>query len=291
MKTISLLGLGAKALTALRGVPVHLRGMIVEVILARDGNVLDDYADEIRTFCTESGIPCVERTDRKPQGDIIVAIGWRWMVSPLPGQQLVVFHDSLLPMYRGFNPLVTALINGDKSVGVTALFGAAEFDEGSIIAQRSAAIVYPMKVGRAISIVSALYSELLVWVVEECAAGRALVGRPQNDAEATYSLWRDHEDYSIDWNQPASRIKRMIDAVGYPYQGARTTIQGTTVIVDEAEEIVDREIANRTPGKVFFKREGRPVVVCNPGLLLLTSLRTEKGDVFDFGNRLRIRLK
>jgi methionyl-tRNA formyltransferase len=57
---------------------------------------------------------------------------------------LVVFHDSILPQYRGFNPLVSALINGDSRVGVTAM-GTDEFDKGDIIGQRTIAINIPSK--------------------------------------------------------------------------------------------------------------------------------------------------
>ena len=33
---------------------------------------------------------------------------------------LLIFHDSLLPKLRGFNPTVTALIAGEIEIGVTA---------------------------------------------------------------------------------------------------------------------------------------------------------------------------
>ena len=37
-------------------------------------------------------------------------------------ENLIVFHDSLLPKYRGFAPLVSQLINGEEYLGVTAIF-------------------------------------------------------------------------------------------------------------------------------------------------------------------------
>ena len=46
-------------------------------------------------------------------------------------------HDSLLPAYAGFSPLIWALINGEKEVGVTAHMMDAELDAGDIVLQRS----------------------------------------------------------------------------------------------------------------------------------------------------------
>jgi methionyl-tRNA formyltransferase len=51
--------------------------------------------------------------------DFNIAISWRWM---LKVSNLIVIHDSLLPKYRGFSPLVNMLINGEDTLGVTVLF-------------------------------------------------------------------------------------------------------------------------------------------------------------------------
>ena len=61
------------------------------------------------------------------------AIGWKWIIDNT--SQLIVLHDSLLPKYRGFSPLVNSLINGDTLTGVTALFASSEYDKGEIIEQ------------------------------------------------------------------------------------------------------------------------------------------------------------
>ena len=50
--------------------------------------------------------------------------------------KLIVFHDSVLPKLRGFNPLVTSLINGYEEIGVTVLYGTEDFDRGEIILQK-----------------------------------------------------------------------------------------------------------------------------------------------------------
>ena len=55
----------------------------------------------------------------------------------LPPHGTLNIHDSLLPAYAGFSPLIWALINGEKEVGVTAHMMDAELDAGDIVLQRA----------------------------------------------------------------------------------------------------------------------------------------------------------
>lgn len=182
---------------------------------------------------------------------------------------MIVLHDSLLPRYRGFNPLVTALQNGDTTIGVTAVFAGREYDRGEIIGQSSSTIAYPIRIRDAISAVIPNYLELAIRVARSLAEGGALHATPQNDATASYSLWRDEEDYAIEWSASGDYIKRFVDSVGYPYKGALAIMDGAAIRVLDAETVEDVAIENRTPGKVIFVRDGMPVVVCGKGLLMI----------------------
>ena len=143
----------------------------------------------------------------------------------MPSVQLIVFHDSLLPRYRGFNPLVSCLINGERHIGVTALLASSEYDRGNIISRSYTEINYPIKIQNAIELILRNYRELALTVSEMIERREVITGQPQNEQEASFSLWRDEEDYRIDWSQPAEDIKRFIDAVGYPYKGAQPDLE------------------------------------------------------------------
>ena len=73
--------------------------------------------------------------------DLIVANNWRtWMppeIFELPRHGTLNIHDSLLPTYAGFSPLIWALINGEPEVGVTAHMMDDELDAGDIVLQRA----------------------------------------------------------------------------------------------------------------------------------------------------------
>ena len=246
------------------------------VVAARDANMRHDFYDEIQAVCLRHGIPFLDRADAKGlSAEYAIAVGWRWMIRDCP--RLIVFHDSLLPRYRGFAPLPTALINGDKEVGVTALFGSDGYDCGDIIAQRRLPVEYPTKIREVIDRMAPLYAELAGELVDAILAGSPLPACPQDEAAATYSLWRDEEDYHIDWSHDAVGIKRFIDAVGYPYRGAYSNLDGTSVRILDASVEPDVKIEERAPGKVMFVRDELPVVVCGTGMLRILDARSEAG--------------
>jgi methionyl-tRNA formyltransferase len=185
---------------------------------------------------------------------------------------LIVLHDSLLPRHRGFNPLVTALIEGDAEIGATALYATADYDRGDIIAQSASPIVHPMRIADAISVVCGNYHELAVRVGSYLDRGEVPPAQAQDEGAASYSLWRDDEDYVIDWFLDAARIERTVYALGPPYKGAASRIAGRLVRIREASALADVSVANRAPGKVIFLDRDRPVVVCGRGLLRIDEL-------------------
>ncbi len=252
----------------------HGPGRIHHIVVARDPATEYDGYETILALAREAGIPAHDRL--KLPSDLKVprylfAVSWRWLITPAPSQELVVLHDSLLPRYRGFAPLVSALVNGDTEIGVTALFAAEEYDRGPIIAQRSVQVRYPITIAEAIIAVAHCYAQLASEVVTNLLAGEAK-GRLQDESMATYSLWRDDQDYEVDWSWDAERIRRFVDAVGSPYRGALVYVEGRPCRILACEVLPDVTVENRTPGKTIFLREGKPVVVCGRGLLWIRRL-------------------
>jgi methionyl-tRNA formyltransferase len=264
---------------------------IDRVVLGADKKAQHDYRDEIRDLCAAHHISCVPRQEVLEVGSPwSIAVSWRWLIDE-PRTRLIVLHDSLLPRYRGFAPLVTALINGDERIGVTALYAASEYDRGDIIFQSSSAITYPIRIADAIERVCQNYVSVVLSIFEHVIREQELPRTPQNEAEATYSLWRDEQDYLIAWGNDAPFIRRFIDATGYPYRGASAYLDGHKIRILAAEERSDLSIVNRTPGKVISTDQGCPVVVCGKGLLRLTEVIDDKtGNTLLPFPRFRIRL-
>ncbi|MEF1191641.1 formyltransferase family protein, partial [Vibrio parahaemolyticus] len=218
-----------------------------------------------------------------PQESYVLAVSWRWMIRDVEDNKLIVFHDSILPRYRGFAPLVNSLINGEHEIGVTALFGSDEYDKGDIIAQATSFIGYPIKLSDAIEVNNLNYIKLADLIFHSLSSGREIKASQQDESLATYSIWRDESDYEIDWNQSSEYIQRFIDSVGYPYSGAITNVDENKVVILDAEVVQDVVCEHRHVGKVIFVENGCPVVICGKGLLKITkAVVKEENQVRDF---------
>jgi methionyl-tRNA formyltransferase len=251
-------------------------GSISLVVGDRDRNVKQDYFAELMSACSAHGIPFADRSQAAGLSpEYGLAVGWRWLIHGC--EKLIVLHDSLLPRYRGFAPLPAALINGDPAVGVTALLAAEEYDRGGIIAQKTVAVTYPIKIQQVIDRIAEACAELALPIVRAILDGVPLITHPQDEAAATYSPWRDEDDYRIDWSRDAREIQRTVDAMGPPYKGASSELDGVLVRVLDAAVDPDVKIEQRAPGKVTFVRDGLPIVACGAGMLRLLDVRDAEG--------------
>ncbi len=242
------------------------------ICIGKDSNLEDDCSDKIKELCEIHSITYFFKeslSEKVLNSDFYIAISWRWLLD-LPN--LIIIHDSILPKYRGFAPLVNMLINGEDEIGATALFAAKEYDKGDIIAQEKTAIQYPITIAEAINVVGNLYVNLVNQILSQ-GISNSFKPKQQNESEATYSLWLDQEDYFINWNWTAEKIKRKIDACGFPYDGAKTILEKDIIVIEKAEVEQDVQIENRTVGKVIFVKDNCPIIVCGKGLLRLTAAK------------------
>jgi methionyl-tRNA formyltransferase len=286
-KSLIVCAAGMKGLVFLAG--ICARGLRPAIVYSyeQEDDRQHSFA-KIRSVSEQHGILFHEATrPRLEHDDLVFIVGWQYLL-PNCGRFAIVFHDSLLPRYRGFAPTVTALLNGDRELGVTALSPQQEMDAGPIFAQAARSIAYPIKIETALRQQTELMIDLGKQLHEDCMAGR-LVSHEQDHAAATYSLWRDEADYLIDWSFPAADIARFVDAVGYPYGGARTFAGDDQIIINDVSPRPDVAVERRQPGKIFQLDADRPVVVCGEGLLRIDAACLPDGTRYQF-RRLRVRL-
>ena len=282
--------LGYKALKSLLELDDQFIGLINLLIIGEDKNIENDYSLEIIDYAERNNIKYLLRKDAKNiSATYHIAIGWRWMINIGKKEEVIVMHDSILPKYRGFNPLVTALINGDTEIGVTVLYGTESYDTGDIIIQSKKKIEYPIKIAEAIKVIGNLYSELFNKLIAMLHKSIKLSSFKQSEKDASYSLWRDEEDYFLNWNNCAEYIKRFVDAVGYPYKGACCYYDKKLIRIQEVSIVQDLKISNRVEGKLIMKDDNKPIIVCRSGLIKIDKATYENGEEVIF-EKFRIRL-
>ncbi|WAU83791.1 formyltransferase family protein [Streptomyces sp. Qhu-G9] len=229
------------------------------------------WDDSVADLAEKHGVPVLLRNrpddpellaalkDAAP--DLIVANNWRTVLPPevfgLPPHGTLNIHDSLLPAYAGFSPLIWALINGEREVGVTAHRMNAELDAGDVLLQRA------VPVGAADTVTDLFHRtvDLIAPVVNESldliASGRAQ-WIPQDRERASFFHKRSLEDSRIDWTWPAEDIERLVRAQCDPYPNAFTHHRGQRLRI--VESTVSKGCYGGTPGRIFI-REGDGVVV------------------------------
>jgi methionyl-tRNA formyltransferase len=214
--------------------------------------------------------------------DIAFAVSWRYMIPPAVYQRprlgTYVFHDSLLPAYRGFSPTVWAMVNGEDHTGVTLFEVAEEVDAGDIVDQERV----PIGPDETISVVMARVTAAYLQVFERNLAGLlegSVVAKPQDHAKATFTCKRLPEDNKIDWGKSTEEIYNLIRAVSQPYPGAYTYLGGERLRVWSAKLVDAPEYVGRIPGRVVQVLPGEgTVVMTGDGALLLMQVQRDGGD-------------
>ena len=253
------------------------------------------WSDSVADLAEDKGVPVLVRNRpddedllaalKEADPDVIVATNWRTWIPPavfaLPRLGTLNVHDSLLPAYAGFAPLLWALINGEKEVGVTAHMMDAELDAGDLVLQRS------VPVGPR-DTTTDLFHKTLALFGPITVDGLALLGTGRTDwvrqdrSKASFFHKRSIEDSRIDWDWPAEDLDRLVRAQADPYPNAFTYHRGARLQVVEAT--VSEQFYGGTPGRIFI-REGDGVVIVagadarrgrNHGLVL-RRVRTEDG--------------
>lgn len=225
--------------------------------------------DKVQFFCRKMRIPCYYKADSDlPSADIIFAVGWQYFLTD-DLHKTVVLHDSYLPKKRGWCPTPTSLIRGDRYLGVTAFMPTKNMDDGPIFKREKIRITYPITSFEAYEKIVDRY----IVIASKILSGKIKRLKLQK-GEPTYSIWRDEQDYIIDWNRSAREINRKIDALSFPFDGAVTYSDGFEYRIIDAEEVPDVEFAERHPGKVFYltHEDKCPVVICGEGLLKIRTM-------------------
>lgn len=286
---ISLYIMGEKGLAVLETLIENKLCQIIDCVISDDDiNVHDKSYVTIQKYCADNRICFFNRTDKyEITSSFIIAISWRWLIKA-GDSTLIVIHDSLLPKYRGFAPLVNMLIHREPCIGVTGFIATKEFDRGDIVAQESVEIDYPIRVAHAIQLVIPLYTKIVMAIIQRIINHVPLPQLPQDESEATYSLWRDEEDYHINWNDSAEDIQQFIYSTGYPYKGAFSLYDGIKIRIFDCEPLPEIQIMNRDVGKVIYNSQCQPVVVCGKGLLKLIEIRDDSNNILKI-NKTRIR--
>lgn len=238
----------------------------------------------VKQFALERGLHLMQPVNLKDpafvdelrslNADLFVVIAFRmlpeivWSMPPLGTFNL---HASLLPRYRGAAPINRAVMNGDRTTGVTTFFLKHEIDTGDIIDQRSIEIGPDENVGSVHDRLMALGAELTLDTLKQISSG-TLKTIPQDQLLSADNLCPApkifKEDCRIDWTLPAAQVHNHIRGLS-PYPGAWTTIsingsEPTDLKIFESK-ILDQTTSGQIGPSRFSVENNRLIVHCGSG--------------------------
>lgn len=252
------------------------------------------WADSVEDLARSEGIevvlakrPTSELIDRVAAvaPEVMVANNWRTRLPEelfgVPTHGTLNLHDSLLPKFTGFSPVIWSLISGASHTGLTAHLMDGELDTGDILVQRSVEIA-PESTGTSLVLATLdLIPEVLNEALDQLEFGTAKP-KAQDLSQRTFFHKRSDRDSMVDWSWPAADIDRLIRALSDPYPNAYTYFRGQRLRLISAH--VSLCHYGGTPGRVFIEEDGGMVIVAgadaylgrSPGLVL-DVVRTDDG--------------
>ena len=168
---------------------------------------------------------------RSLNANLFVVIAFRMLpevVWQMPELGTFNLHASLLPRYRGAAPINHAVMNGDRTTGVTTFFLKHEIDTGDIIAQRSIDIEEDEDAGSVHDRLMLLGAELTIETLNSIVDGTLQTIKQEDlltaGEEPTPAPKIFRETCEIDWDRSATEIHNHVRGLA-PYPAAWTRLK------------------------------------------------------------------
>lgn len=184
---------------------------------------------------------------RKLNPDVICVVAYGKILPKelleIPKYGCVNVHPSLLPKYRGSTPIQTAIINGDKTTGVTTMYMNEELDSGDIILQEEIEIKENQTAGEVWDILAKIGADLLVETLNKIEDNTA--PRKKQGENYTVTKMLDKSMSKIDWeNQTAVQIKNLARGLN-PIMGVYALLNNKKVKFWDVEAISIEEFIDK----------------------------------------------
>ena len=204
--------------------------------------------------------------------DLQVVVAFRMLpeaVWNMPPIGTINLHGSLLPAYRGAAPINWAVMNGEKTTGVTTFFLQHEIDTGDILLQREMDVGPNETAGQIHDRMMNLGAEVVLESVQLIEKGDYEL-HPQDDSKLSKAPKIFHDSCQIDFSQEAEKVHNHIRGLS-PYPTAWTTYEDLKLKIFESRLSVEK--IKLAPGAFRKLDKKRLIVGCRTGNIEILELQ------------------
>jgi len=204
-------------------------------------------------------------------------------VLDIPKYSTINLHASLLPLYRGANPIQRAIINGDSKTGICTMITEEGLDCGGICLRDEIEITEDMNYVELFELISEKSPELIEMTLLNIKSG-ALQPTEQCCTNVTFAKKMTKEESKIDWSQTTRQIHNLVRGI-YKFPSAHcffrekfVKIEQTKVLSENIFQNVDQIVQVGTI--LAINKEGVEVATVD-GVLLIVKVKPEgKSEMF-----------
>lgn len=215
-------------------------------------------------------------------------------VLDIPRYGCINVHASLLPKYRGAAPIQWAVINGEKTTGVTTMYMDVGMDTGDMILKEEVDIGEDETTGELWDRLADIGGDLLVKTLKQIENGD--IKRTKQGDDYTLAPMLQKEMAKINWeNKDAFEIKNLVRGLN-PIMGAYSMLKGKKIKFWKVKvlKVENEEIKSKKNGEVILSdcKKGLQIKAKN-GVINVLEIQGENAKrmpVVDFlrGNKIEV---
>ncbi len=258
------------------------------------GRGMKMIAPPVKEFAIEKNIPIfqpnkireIEEELKALNPDLFCVVAYGKIlpkdILDIPQLGSINVHGSLLPKYRGAAPIQWAVINGDKTTGITTMYMDEGMDTGDMILKQEVKIGENETTGELWDRLSKIGAELLVETLHKIENGT--VSRTPQPEGATMAPMLNKEMSKIDWNtKNISEIKNLVRGLN-PIMGAYSFLQDKKLKIWKVEKQKIEEFLKENSENIEKAENGEIIKVDNKsgvyvkakdGIIILLEIQAE----------------
>lgn len=206
----------------------------------------------------------------------------------IPKIATINLHASLLPEYRGANPIQRAIYDGKTETGITTMLTVLALDAGDMCIQEKIKITPDMTDAELMQIISDKAPFIMYPTIKQLY-NKVLVPQKQDESKVTIAKKFKKEDAILDWTRSSQELHNHVRSMT-TWPVACSTLDGKNIKILKTQ-VVDNDTENDDIGVISEITKEGIIVKAKKGSLLIKELKPEgkpKMDAYAWTNGAKV---